>query len=245
MRSITSDRNLYKPSDPVYLLLVNLTGRSSVVSVRANSVETERFPVEFSARGAATLVLRGLTTGEYSISVACELREALTRSDISSIEVLEGTVLVEVHRIVEVDWSRFASNVQVRVSLEQNGQARRSFTTAETLNLRVQLQDGYQTGDLVWVCLPEALSRLVGGGQVKLFSIDFKGNQEVSIPLVTTSVTVNQDGQPGLQHFCVCVRNMFEEERVGNPGPLELSVTAATDSKASGGWLSGLKRLFQ
>lgn len=182
------------------------------------------------------------TAGRVAINgLECELKEALTRADISSLEVLEGTALVEVHRMVEMDWSRFASTAQASVTLEQNGRTQHSFTTAETLELKVKLLDGYKAGDLVWVCLPEALSRLMGGGQVKLFSVDFKGSQEVSIPLVTTSVTVNRDGRPASQHFCVCVRNMFEEERAGNPGPIEVSVTGAK----TGGWLSSLKRLFQ
>ena len=88
----------------------------------------------------------------------------------------------------------------------------------------MRLTDGYRPGDLLWVCLPDALSRIVGGGQVKRFAVDFRSRDEVRVPLAATAVTVDRNGRPAPQCFAVCVRNMFEEERVGNPGPLEVRV---------------------
>ena len=94
--------------------------------------------------------------------------------------------------------------------------------------LVVKIESGYVPGDLCWVCLPDALSRVIGGGQVKRFSVDFKGKDEVRIPLAATAVTVNREGGEAPAHFAVCVRNMFEEERGGNPGALTVTVVAAT-----------------
>ena len=54
---------------------------------------------------------------------------------------------------------------------------------------------------------------------MKRFSVDFEGLTELTIPLAATGVT----GEQG-QHFAVCVRNMFEEERVGSPGLLKVRV---------------------
>ena len=64
----------------------------------------------------------------------------------------------------------------------------------------------------VHVDLPACLSWLRGGGLVKRFTVDFVGRDEVHIPLAVTGAA------PGGQHFAVCVRNMFEEERRANPG---------------------------
>ncbi len=104
-----------------------------------------------------------------------------------------------------------------------------SFPLPPETRAKSKTLDGYKTDDLVWVCLPEALSRLVGGGQVKLFSIAFNESNEVSILLVTTSVTVDRDGKLGSQR--VCVRNLFEEERTGNPSPIELGGRTAERSE--------------
>jgi hypothetical protein len=102
------------------------------------------------------------------------------------------------------------------------------------VELHVALKDGYRTGDLLWVCLPDALSRLIGGGQVKRFAVDFAGQNELTIPLAATSVTLDAQGGPSPQHFAVCVRNMFEEERAGNPGLLAVTVTPSAGQQT---WL--------
>ncbi|NUQ65007.1 MAG: hypothetical protein HUU20_21290, partial [Pirellulales bacterium] len=44
-----------------------------------------------------------------------------------------------------------------------------------------------------------------------------------------------------------CLRNMFEEERAGNPGPLDLSVSSAdapAAPEAGGGWLATVKKMI-
>jgi hypothetical protein len=143
-----------------------------------------------------------------------------------SVKALEGVVAVEVQRQIEEDWERFSGGVSLKVSLVGNGAIRTQFQAGDALQLHVILVDGYRPGDLLWVCLPDALTRLVGGGQVKLFAIDFAGRDEVTIPLAATAPTLDARGRVAPQHFAVCVRNMFDEDRAGNPGLLPVTVTS-------------------
>lgn len=142
-----------------------------------------------------------------------ELRVAQVPPDPEGVECLEGVAVVEVTRWQEEDWSGFDSTVAVAVELT-------SWTVrpGQQVELRVRLEEGYQAGDMVWICLPEALSRVVGGGQVKLFSVDFEARDELAIPLSVTGTS------PGRQHFGVCVRNMYSEARAGNVGLLAVEV---------------------
>ncbi|HEY3998875.1 MAG TPA: hypothetical protein VGO93_08435 [Candidatus Xenobia bacterium] len=157
--------------------------------------------------------------------------EACTHAgDIGSIAAVEGVVAVEVLRLVEEDWARYQAGASVTVALEKDGRATRRVVVGDALELHITLGDGYQAGDLAWVCLPDALTRIVGGGQVKRFAVDLAGQKELRIPLVATEATVGRDGQAAAQHFAVVVRNMFEEERGGNPGPLEVWVASAVPS---------------
>jgi hypothetical protein len=139
--------------------------------------------------------------------------------ELSCVRALEGVVAVEVMRQVVEDWESFAANIPLRLALEKAGRAGSHFAVGDALDLRVTLEAGYRAGDLLWVCLPDALSRVLGGGQVKLFAVDFAGSDEVCVPLAATAPT------PTPQRFAVCVRNMFEEERAGNPGLLSVTVS--------------------
>jgi hypothetical protein len=158
-------------------------------------------------------------------------REAALAGPVRRIQALEGTVGVEVLRNVEEDWGAFAAAVPLQVSLLCRGAAKWRFTVSDGIDLVVRLTEGYRDGDMVWVCLPDALTRVVGGGQVKRFVIDFRGQDEVRIPLAATAVTLDCRARPAAQRFAVCVRNMFEEERAGNPGLLEVQVVP---SRAAG-----------
>ena len=106
------------------------------------------------------------------------------------------------------------------------------------IGLRQQL---YEPGFIAHVCLPDALARIVGGGQVKRFSLDFCGKNELHVPLVAVGSTElsavgkkdelrqwwGMDKDKGIgqaQHWAVIVRNMFKEEQVGNPGLLQIVV---------------------
>jgi hypothetical protein len=174
--------------------------------------------------------------------------------EIESISSISGTLAIEVLQLVEERWDQFSSSVPLWVALEKDGRPVRKLSAGDSLNLRVRLEQGYQNGDLLWVCLPDALSRVVGGGQVKRFSLDFAGQNELSIPLAATGATFDADGNEGVQRFALCVRNMFEEERAGNPGWLEVRVTAPgtspeTPSGSGPGFFgrvaSGLKGIFK
>jgi hypothetical protein len=127
--------------------------------------------------------------------------------------------------------------------LEKDGAIQLSYVVGDALDLVVRVSQ-YEPGLVVHVCLPDALARVVGGGQVKCFSLDFSGQDEVRIPLAAVSTTVlpgesdapirknllqwlglkRQDDEEHAQHWAVIVRNMFKEEAVGNPGLLEVVV---------------------
>ena len=143
---------------------------------------------------------------------------------IDEVSAIEGAVAVEIARVVEDDWDKFTSKLALRVAIEKNGSPTRRLDALAAVDLVVKLEAGYVPGDVCWVCLPDALSRIVGGGQAKRFSVDFNGQDEVRIPLAATGVTVNREGKEAPAHFAVCVRNMFEEERGGNPGPISVTV---------------------
>ncbi len=143
---------------------------------------------------------------------------------IQSIKVIEGCITVAVDRVVEEDWNKFAAGMQIKTCLLKGGNPERNFKLGDSIELQVSLEDGYKDGDLLWVCLPDALSRIVGGGQVKLFSADFRGKTELRIPLAATGTTGNAESGGGEQRIAVCVRNMFQEERAASPEPLSFKI---------------------
>jgi hypothetical protein len=208
---------------------------STVDSVAAIALMVElRAAAIVGAAGLVEIDGARVTTAE-AVAHAGTLRE---------VRAVDGVTAVEVARVVEEDWEKFSSKVALRVALEKNGAAARRSDALAALDLVVKLESGYQPGDLCWVCLPDALSRVVGGGQVKRFSVDFKGRDEVRIPLAATGATVNREGNEAPAHFAVCVRNMFEEERGGNPGLLSVTVLAPTGGGLLG-WAAGaLRGLF-
>lgn len=150
--------------------------------------------------------------------------DAVGRGEVGEVVAVDGTVAVETTRIVEEDWTRFATAVPVTVTLTTNGRVSTRLALGEAVNLQVRLDSGYVAGDLVWVALPDALSRVLGGGQVKRFSVDLAGRAEVTIPLAATGLTTDRNNKEAPQRFAVCVRNMFDEDRAGNPGYLDVSV---------------------
>jgi hypothetical protein len=136
---------------------------------------------------------------------------------IESIEVLEGVAAVEVTRCHEEDWGRFADNFPLNISfINASGLEVQQVRAGEWIELVILLPEGYQTGDLVHVALPACLSWIQGGAMVKHFSLDFEGKEELRIPLFVSSQI------EGKQHFVVCVRNMFKEERASSPGLLSI-----------------------
>ena len=47
------------------------------------------------------------------------------------------------------------------------------------------------------------------------------------VPLVTTGPTLDAEGRPAPHRFAVRVRNMFEKDRAGSPGPLAHTTTGS------------------
>jgi hypothetical protein len=165
--------------------------------------------------------------------------------DATEIAADGGVVAVEVTRIVEEDWERFTSKLPVTITTLAKGRPTARATVGDAIDLHVRLDGGYEAGDLVWVALPDSLSRVIGGGQVKRFSVDLAGKSEITIPLAATAVTIDRSGDEAPQHFAVCVRNMFEEERAGNPGPIDITIVPPRGGDGIvGRAVSALRRLL-
>jgi hypothetical protein len=178
----------------------------------------------------AELQVARVVTGSGQVAVDGERvssRDAAGRTaDLREIAAVDGVVPVEVARVVEESWEAFGAGLPARIALEREGRPTRSLVLGDAVDLRVTLEQGYKPGDHFWVCLPDALSRIVGGGQVKRFSVDFEGKAEARVSLAATGVTVDASGRSAPQRFAVCIRNMFEEERAASPGLVEVTVTA-------------------
>lgn len=117
------------------------------------------------------------------------LGQSPAQADLSEdeVKVHDGVCIVEVTRLVETGWAGLATRVPLSVSLEGVAGTTWRCQPGDSLDLVVKLEEGYVSGDLLWICLPESLSRVVGGGQIKLFSVDFQGKPEVRVPLAVTS----------------------------------------------------------
>ncbi|APR87648.1 type II protein secretion system protein [Minicystis rosea] len=165
-------------------------------------------------------------------------------SPIRSVRAVDAVTAVEVTRLVEDDWGTFMGSLPIAVRMKKGDVATRKLQALDAVELEVTIEGGYKPGDLLWVCLPDALSRVVGGGQVKQFSVDFEGNSQVRVPLAATGVTLDRSGQPGLSRFAVCVRNMFEEERGGSPGYVDVSVAPPAGGGVAAKVMAGLRGLF-
>jgi hypothetical protein len=171
--------------------------------------------------------------------------EAVEKGSPRAVRAVEGVAAVEVTRRVEEDWGAFSAALPITVKLTKGDRVTRRLDALDAVSLEVAIDGGYKAGDLLWVCLPDALSRVVGGGQVKRFSVDFAGADKVTVPLAATGVTVGPRGEAGAAtRFAVCVRNMFEEERGGNPGPIEIMVAPPAGGGVLDRMLVGLRGLF-
>jgi len=155
----------------------------------------------------------GIVTGEARLCVNGEemtaIEAAQLKVPIESIEVLSGVAAVEVTRLHEEDWTRFADNFPIGIRFVNADNSEIQYVRAgDCIELVISLPKGYQTGDIVHVALPPCLSWIRGG--VKLFSLDFEGEEVLRIPLLVTSQIEGQE------HFAICVRNMFQEERASS-----------------------------
>ena len=150
---------------------------------------------------------------------------------VESLRSLEGVVAVQVTSEVIEDWRAFKSQLPVEVRLESKGRSQQRFKVGDEVDLVITIPH-YEPGLIAHVCLPDALARVVGGGQVKRFSLDFCEKNVLRVPLAAIGSTIlprgpgtgKKDSQPNAQHWAVIVRNMFKEEQVGNPGLLQVTV---------------------
>jgi len=173
-----------------------------------------------------------LVNGEQKLT----LREAAGFEGVmESVEVLEGEAMIETARMVDEGWADLSSTIPINVEmksmhpLHQQG----SIQAGDPVHLTVSIPDGYMAGDLLFLSLPEALSLIEGGGQLKFMALDFAGEQVLKVPLVATGTTLENGEGPGVQHFSVCVRNMYEETRVGHRGLCRVRVDASTSGEVS------------
>jgi len=181
------------------------------------------------------------------------LAEALvTTEPIESVTCLKGVQTVEVTAELVEDWNMFQSALNVEVSLEKDGRPAQVFKVGDALDLVIRVPR-YEPCFVAHVCLPDGLARVVGGGQVKRFALDFAEKTELRVPLAAVAPTLlpsemvsdgngngskmgfvqqlagalggaNAKNVPA-QHWAVLVRNMFKEEQAGNPGLLEVRIT--------------------
>ncbi|MEW6277273.1 MAG: hypothetical protein AB1758_01535 [Candidatus Eremiobacterota bacterium] len=144
------------------------------------------------------------------------------------LEVLEGHVPVQLRVRRCEDWTRGETGL-LKAWLEVDGRPARRVTAGDRACLRWRLTGSYEMGDLVWICLPDALSRLEGGGQLKLLCVDLRGQLEGSLGLVATGPT-----PAGPQHFLMCLRNMYLEDRLGPSELLSVEVEPRAGSGPGG-----------
>jgi hypothetical protein len=172
----------------------------------------------------------------------CSLAQALMHEGtVESVYCLEGVIAVQVTAEVTEDWSTWKGQLPVEVRLERKGHVQHRFNVGDELELVIRVPQ-YEPGLIAHVCLPDALARIVGGGQVKRFSLDFCEKNVLRVPLAAINSTHLPNSKDAgshrdllhwlgfrekaahVQHWAVIVRNMFKEERVGNPGLLEVEV---------------------
>ena len=180
------------------------------------------------------------------------LGEALESTEpVESVACRKGVLAVEVTAEVVEDWNAFRSELDVLIELQKDGKPAQVFQVGDALDLVIRVPK-YEPCLVAHVCLPDGLARVVGGGQVKRFALDFAEKNELRVPLAAVGPTqvpvemapTNGKGQGGAlqqlarsltggggksvpaQHWAVIVRNMFTEEQVGNPGLLEVRITA-------------------
>lgn len=163
---------------------------------------------------------------------AMRVEDAARLDQIETLEAIDAPVLVEVGELYHEDWTAFRSNLPVSVKLTRHA-GDGPLAPGDRARLDLTIEE-YREGDLAHVCLPPGLARLHGGGRVQAFSVDFEGKPRASVELVAVGGTTPPGG-PHRQHYFACVRNMFEAERIGNPGLLDVAIGAASPRLHPGG----------
>src|SRR5438046_4208966 len=107
---------------------------------------------------------------------------------VESLRCVEGVIAAQVTSEVIEDWRTLKSQLPVTVRLERNGRTQKRFKVGDALDLVISVPS-YEPGLIAHVCLPEALARVVGGGQVKRFSLDFCEKNILRVPLAAVGST--------------------------------------------------------
>ncbi|HEY7127041.1 MAG TPA: hypothetical protein VH540_24100 [Ktedonobacterales bacterium] len=118
------------------------------------------------------------------------LGEALESTEpVESVACKKGVLTVEVTAEVIEDWNDFKSELQVEISLEKGGKPAQVFKVGDALDLVIRVPR-YEPCLVAHVCLPDGLARVVGGGQVKRFALDFAEKNELRVPLAAVGPTL-------------------------------------------------------
>lgn len=160
----------------------------------------------------------------------CSLAEVKTESlEIESLSSLTDSLPVKLSTITESDWTEDFESVPVEVSFWNGNKQVSKLQVGDRVEMKVSINcdgsDSYKMGDFFWIALPPCLSWLKSGGLVKQFSFDLEGENSSKIPIVATEATKGPGNQTSAQHFCVCLRNMYDENRLGSPGPIPVEVS--------------------
>ena len=160
--------------------------------------------------------------GEGRVAINAQemtLTDALThQGEVDSVTCVQGVAAVQVTSEIIEDWSTYKGQMSVEVRLEKQGQVQQQFNIGDAVDMVIQIPR-YEPGLIAHVCLPDALSRIVGGGQVKHFTLDFHEQNLLRVPLAVTG-----SAKGTTQHWAVIVRNMFKQEQTGNPGLLQVEI---------------------
>lgn len=135
---------------------------------------------------------------------------------IESIEVLEGIAIINIQQRKTEDWQTWRDRFPIKTTL-QSVQENKHWCIGDRLDLSISLPEGYQVGDVVHLHLPACLAWIQGDKDRKQYILDFAGQAKLHVPLVVVTATT------GPQHFALCVRNLFQEERVSSTDWLQVS----------------------
>jgi hypothetical protein len=231
-----------EPRDlPLVIKATNyLTSQTNESGILYSTVDTGSMLVLMIGLRAAGIGVTGGTADNLKLNgKQMTLDAALAATEpVESVECLKGVLAVEVTAELVEDWKTFQSSLNVEVALEKDGRPAQAFKVGDALDLVIRVPR-YEPCFVAHVCLPDGLARVVGGGQVKRFALDFAEKTELRVPLAAVAPTrlpgemANGSGNGGTrakdvpaQHWAVLVRNMFKEEQAGNPGLLEVRITA-------------------
>lgn len=122
----------------------------------------------------------------------------------------------------ERTWSdmRFTKQVQVAI-INRDGQHARALPVGQRAKVVITLPQGYEAGDMVRLVTPPNLVITMGGGQIQNMDVDLQGQATVEVEVMAIAPTV--DGHQDV--LAVLVWNMFDEEKAGNPGLIQFTIT--------------------